>query len=201
MVNLSEIKQLSDEELAVEAQAGSHPCFEELVYRYNQRLFYFLRPKMSTDQDIEDLVQETFLKAYRNITRFDHQYKFSTWLYTTAARLAISYYRKKRDHEPAFESTCSSPGPHEKMIKEENNQNLWNAAQALQKNQYQALWLRYMEDMSVKEIARVMKKSQIHVRVLLHRARLNLVKEMNPPAPLEELERTAPVVKNLSFLL
>ncbi|MCK5057300.1 MAG: sigma-70 family RNA polymerase sigma factor [Candidatus Aminicenantes bacterium] len=193
------MKQLSDEELVLKAQAGSHPCFEELVCRYSRRLFHFLRPRMSTDQDTEDLVQETFLKIYRYIDRFDQRYKFSTWLYTTASRLVISYYRKQREKEPVFETASSAAGPQEQMLKDESHQNLWQAARALQKNQYQALWLRYMEDMPVEEIARVLKRTRLHVRVLLHRARSNLVKGMGQPA-LSEEGSVAPVEENLSFL-
>jgi len=200
MNNLSEMKKLSDEELALEARAGSHPCFEELVCRYSQRLFHFLRSRISTEQDTEDLVQETFLKAYRSIDRYDNQYKFSTWLYTTAGRLAISHYRKKRENEPVFETLSSAAGPHDTMLKGEDQRNLWSTARKLGDDQYRALWLRYMEDMPLKEIARVLKKSRVHVRVLLHRARLNLVKGMAQPAISQETARPAPVEKNLSFL-
>lgn len=200
MNNLSEMKKLSDEELAAEARAGSHPCFEELVCRYSQRLFHFLRSKISTEQDTEDLVQETFLKAYRSIDRYDNRYKFSTWLYTTAGRLAISHYRKKRESEAAFETVSSAPGPRDNMLKNEDQRNLWLAARKLGDDRYRVLWLRYMEDMPLKEIARVLKKSRVHVRVLLHRARLSLVKVMAQPAVSEETMRPAPAEKNLSFL-
>jgi len=194
MANLSANKQLSDEELAVQAQAGSHPCFEELVYRYGQRLFHFLRAKMPTDQDTEDLVQETFLKVYRNIRRFDLNYKFSTWLYTTAARLAISHFRKKRidKYESTVEVPYASPDPRQQMIARDNTKNIWHASRCLGQNQYQALWLRYIEDMPVKEIAVVLNKTRLHVRVLLHLARLKLAKKIKRPAFTGEIEETAP---------
>ncbi|NIM11542.1 MAG: sigma-70 family RNA polymerase sigma factor [Candidatus Aminicenantes bacterium] len=197
---LLENRQLTDEELAVEAQAGSRRSFEELVRRYSQRLFYFLRPKMLTHQDTEDIIQETFLKTYRNIRRFNFECKFSTWIYTTATRLVISFYRKKRPNESTFVSIDTSPDPQEQMIKEEDAKNLWNIAQALRENQFQALWLRYMEDLPLKEIAQVMKKTQIYVRVLLHRARLNLMKQLNPSALPGKLEKAAPAETNLSLL-
>ena len=194
------MRQLTDEELAVEAQAGSRRCFEELVRRYSRRLFYYLRPKMLTDQDTEDIIQETFLKTYRSIRRFNFQCKFSTWIYTTATRLVISFYRKKQVNEATFELTDSSPGPQEQMIKEEDAKNLWNIARTLRQNQFQALWLRYMEDLSLKEIAQIMKKTQIYVRVMLHRARLNLVKQLNPSAFPGEIKEAAAAQSNLSFL-
>jgi len=193
------MKQLSDEELVLKAQAGSHPGFEELVCRYSRRLFHFLRPKIATDQDTEDLVQETFLKAYRYIDRFDKRYKFSTWLYTTANRLAISYYRKQRENGPILETASTAAGPQEKMLKDEREQSLWQSARQLRKNQYQALWLRYMENLPVEEIARILKKTRLHVRVLLHRARANLVKGMSQPVHAEG-GSAASVEENLSFL-
>ena len=192
-------KQLSDEELAAEAQAGSRRCFEELVHRYTHRLFYFLRPKMSTHQDTEDLVQEAFLKTYRNIGRFDPTYKFSTWLYTTATRLAISFYRKKQVSDPVLGFSASAPDPQDQAIKAENANELWDLARGLQPHQYQALWLRYAEDLPLKEIANIMKKNQVHVRVLLHRARSNLIKQLNPDALAREIE-TGPIKEKLSLL-
>ncbi len=107
---------------------------------------------------------------------------------------------KKRINEPAFESSCPSQNPHEMMIREENYKSIWNVAQTLQQYQYEALWLRYMEDMPVKEIANVMKKTQVHIRVLLHRARLNLIKRINQSDLPGEIEAVVPVEKNLSFL-
>jgi RNA polymerase sigma-70 factor (ECF subfamily) len=194
------VKQLSDEELVAKAQTGSRRCFNELVHRYSHRLFYFLRSKVTSDEDTEDLVQETFLKAYRNISRFDLNYKFSTWLYTTALRLAISFYRKKRINEGISLFNPSSPDPQEQVIREEDSKNLWNIAQTLQSNQYQVLWLRYMEELSLKEIAVVMKKNRVHVRVLLHRARLNLIKQLNPSASSKEIGKAYSAEENLLFL-
>jgi len=71
MENASAVKHLSDEELATSVVGGCRFSFEEIVTRYSSRLFYFLRHRTDTDQDIEDLIQETFLKAFRNIDRFN----------------------------------------------------------------------------------------------------------------------------------
>ncbi|MCP5102556.1 MAG: sigma-70 family RNA polymerase sigma factor [bacterium] len=203
MDTISRLKQLNDEELAAEAQAGSRRCFEELVRRYSLRLYHYLRPRIATDQDAEDLVQETFLKVYRNIGRFDSTYKFSTWIYTTATRLVISVYRKKKLDVPGLEDTGPShplSDPQERLIREEEDKNLWAAARTLQHHQYQALWLRYTENLSVKEIAVVMKKSRVSVRVLLHRARLNLAKQLNPSAHPGKIAAGVAGEKSFSFL-
>jgi len=192
-------KKMSDEELAVEAQAGSRRCFEELVHRYTHRLYYFLRPKLSSRQDTEDLVQETFLKTYRNIGRFDSTYKFSTWLYTAATRLLISFYRKTQVSDPDCGLSTSAPDPQDQAIEAEKVSELWKSARALHPHHFQVLWLRYQEDLPLKEIARVMKKSQIHIRVLLHRARSNLIKQLNPAVPSPEVEKR-PAKANIVLL-
>ncbi|UCC39040.1 MAG: RNA polymerase sigma factor [Candidatus Aminicenantes bacterium] len=193
-------KQLSDKELVSEVAAGSQTSFEELVARYSPRLFHFLRHKVSTDEDIEDLIQETFLKAFRNIGRYNPDFKFSTWLYTIAVRLAISSYRSNKTKDMTFVPVSSSPEPPEIVIQKEESQNIWILARALKKDQYEALWLRYAEDLSVKEIAKVMKKTQVYVRVLLHRARLNLAKEFSQSVFSEKSPGTEPLKHKFSFL-
>lgn len=196
----STVQSLSDEELALEAQAGSRPCFEELAARYVPKIFCFLRPKIGSDQDIEDIIQETLFKLYRNITRYDHKWKFSTWIYTAANRMAISHYRstQKRDFTQLPAYTISDP--QEKLLKAEQSQNLWIKAQNLKPEQYEALWLRYVEDMSSLEIAKIMQKTNVAIRILLHRARLNLAKEFRADPTFEkDLVPSGPEGKNLHY--
>ena len=173
------LKDERDEEIADRVKSGSKAGFEELINRYSSRLYHYLYPKMQNPQDVEDIVQETFLKAYKNILRFDNQYKFSTWIYTIATRSAISHLRKSRPTDSPVDHLESDADPQSKWLQEEERSRLWYWAKKLPKLQYQALWLRYIEEMSVKEMGRVMKKSQIYIRVLLHRARLKL-SEMVP---------------------
>ncbi len=87
----------TDEELALEAQVGSRRCFEVLIARYSSKLFHFLHPKISNVSDIEDIIQETFFKLYKNILRYDPQWKFSTWIYTAVNRQPISHYRSQKN--------------------------------------------------------------------------------------------------------
>ena len=178
MVDLDPTDDKTDEELAREARAGSRPAFEELAFRYKRRLFVYLRPRLASDQDAEDMVQETFLKLYRNIDRYDPTYRFSTWLYTAATRLTISSYRKTRiaagplRAEEAGGVADPAAGPPAGT----DTAGLWDSARALAESQFRVLWLRYGEDMEVAEIARAVGKSRVAVSLLLHRARTNLMK-------------------------
>ncbi len=168
----------TDEELACEARAGSHRSFEELASRYRRRLFVFLRPRVGSDQDAEDLVQDTLLKLYRNIGAYDPAYRFSTWLYTSAGRLSIDAYRKgaaARAHlSGAPVEDVPDPAAQPEEAGDEGAAGTWAAARALGGDRYRVLWLRYGEDMSVEEIAAVIGRTRLAVRVLLHRARTSL---------------------------
>lgn len=200
MDRVSKVKHLSDEELASRVAAGSCSLFEELVFRYSARLFYFLRHRTETDQDIEDMVQETFLKAFRSIDRFNPERRFSTWLYTIATRSAISRHRSNKKMKPDPTAASSLPGPEEIVIQKQESQNIWELARLLPEKEYEVLWLRYGEDMSTKEIAGVTKKKPVSVRVLLYRARLNLAKRIDQSGFSKKLAGTAPAKHKLSFL-
>jgi len=193
-------ESVSDEELAMAAQAGSRRCFEQLITRYSPKIFHFLRRKISSDQDVEDIIQETFLKLYRNLSRYDPKWKFSTWIYTAANRLAISHYRSKKKRDVSGLPIFTRSDPPEILAQAKHSQNIWTKAQNLKPEQVQALWLRYVEDMSSKEIARIMRKTNAAIRILLHRARLNLAKQLQPSPNLEKkIEVASPEEKNLHY--
>jgi RNA polymerase sigma-70 factor (ECF subfamily) len=171
------LTELSSEELAVRSQAGCRESFSVLVDRYGQRLLSFLYRRTANLHDAEDLVQDTFIRAYTNIGRYDNSWRFSTWLYTIAARLASSRYRKLRPMQ-RLEDRQGDIYESRDQEQKEAHQGLWKLAESLSVNQYQALFLKYSEDMSVKEISKVMKKSKTLVKVLLYRARNNLAKKI-----------------------
>jgi len=206
MVAIKKALNPTDEEMAARAAAGSCSAFEELVSRYSLRLFYFLRSRSGSDEDVEDLVQETFLKAYLNIGRCDPQRKFSTWLFTVAVRLSISRHRSQGIKPLPLDSEGPehpSPGPQEALIREEEAGkagNIWLLARTLKPNEYEALWLRYAEEMPMKDIALAMKKSLVGVRVLLHRSRLKLGKKLRAPSPSAGLAEAATAEQRLSIL-
>jgi len=200
MDKIATLEHLSDEELASKIAEGARSLFEELISRYSRRLFYFLRHRTESDQDIEDLVQETFLKAFKGIDRFDPERKFSTWLYTIANREAVSHHRanKKMKHSPS--GTSSLPGPEEVVIQKEESQNIWELATTLPKKEYEALWLFYAEEMPIKDIARVTKKSPVTVRVLLYRARMKLAERIDKNAFSKSLAGASPAKHKFSLL-
>jgi RNA polymerase sigma-70 factor (ECF subfamily) len=162
--------------LVSRAQRGSLPCFAELVKRFEGRLFNFLRRRTGSTHDAEDVVQDTFVRAWQRIDQYDARWQFSTWLFTIAHRLAITQGRR-RQREVTWAGADELPtvgrdDPARAVDDREHCGLLWDTAdRILSDSQHMVLWLRYAEELSNKEIARVLGRSQISVRVTLFRAR------------------------------
>jgi RNA polymerase sigma-70 factor (ECF subfamily) len=167
---------VSAEDLARQAQAGCDLSFERLVGMFRARIFNYLLQMVGNEHDAEDLVQETFLKAYKSIARYDSHYRFSTWIFTIAKNSAMSFYRGRRADSPIDEVAETLPAPQAEAGVDAEW--LWRAARALKPRQFEALWLRYAEGFSIEEAAHVMKINQISLKVVLHRARNALGKKL-----------------------
>jgi len=170
----------TDEELARQVAAGAVECFEELVNRHGGGLLRFLRQRAASAEDAEDLTQQTFVKAYRKIRLFNPSYRFRTWLFTIASRLAISHARKRR---PVLQQYEAEPvdvnDPSRLAAQREARGNIWGLARrSLPEAHFTVLWLRYGESMSVAEIAAATAASVANVKVRLHRARRSLAEHV-----------------------
>ncbi len=171
----------SAEELALAAQGGSEPAFEELVGRFEGPLYNFLSIRTGNAAEAEELAQEAFLRAWQHLGRYDSRWRFSTWLFTLAKRLAVSAARS-RGREPAREpgaevlgGIASGADPAALAQARDEGRSLWElAARNLRVEERSALWLRYADDLSIEEIARILGRPRVSVRVLLFRARERL---------------------------
>jgi RNA polymerase sigma-70 factor (ECF subfamily) len=90
------LEAMNDEDLMRQFQAGTVEAFNILVDRYSERLSHYLYRFNKDRRRVEDLLQETFLRVYRNRHSYRPVAKFSTWLYTIAGNLARSEYRKRK---------------------------------------------------------------------------------------------------------
>ena len=179
--SLSVSSPRTDEEFAQRAAMGELDAFEELVRRRRKGLVRFLASFSESASDAEDLAQETFLRAYRNLSRYDPRKPFLTWLYVIARRLAINFKRNRlrRGESPLPEAGTEIPGIEGAPFSDFDS--LWvSASKLLSPNAFMALRLHYGESMPVKEIAEVLGKSTTGTKVLLFRARRSLADKMNP---------------------
>jgi RNA polymerase sigma-70 factor (ECF subfamily) len=174
----------SDIQLAAAAASGSPAAFEEIVRRHCRPISQFIAYKTHNLQDTEDLAQETFLRAYQNINTFDTTSSLRNWLFTIAYNLVISYYRRKKIRFTDQQELQEIPVSDAQFY--ESADWLWNAVSQMELDTQTVLWLHYKQDMAVEDIARIMKRSSVAVRVLLHRARKRLEKKLRCNAQLSE---------------
>lgn len=172
----TEKQQVADEELARLTQSGGSSSFEELVYRYEVRVFRFVANNCRDISDAQEVTQDTFVAAFRNIWRFDLRRSFATWLFAIARRKCIDHHRSDRSAgAEALPEDVNANDPAELLAQREAERDLWQLAKRiLPQLQFDALWLRCAEDLSVADVARVLNRTQTHVKVLLFRARLKL---------------------------
>ena len=156
--------------------------FEELVRRFQVRLLHFLQRRVRSTSDAEDLLQESFVRAYERLESYDESRPFVTWLFTIAHRLAVSHHRHAmavaRAQDSAIERmrdrTSDLPGA--AMENEETRRRFWETASAvLSEEQFSATWLFYVEEMPAPQIAEVLGRSWVSVKTILFRARRKLM--------------------------
>jgi RNA polymerase sigma-70 factor (ECF subfamily) len=169
----SRASEQTPEELALRAQSGSLAAFSELVGRFEGRLFNFLLRRVGSAADAEDLTQDTFLRAWQRIGTYRPTWRFSTWLFTIATRLAVSSARRVSPRrEPIRDDHGARAVPPALPDDGVARSRIWSmVSELLGPEQQTALWLRYVEDMAVKDIATVLGRTQVSVRVMLFRAR------------------------------
>ena len=179
--------------LAERAREGSLGAFEELVRHFQTPLLRFLTIRVGNGHEAEELAQETFLRAWRKLDYYDPRYAFSTWLFTLAKRLSATRARERKLQglpEFALDGLEDASEPALVAGARDEGQNLWRlAARVLNADQRSALWLRYVEELEMDEIARILKRRRVSVRVLLFRAREVLRGHLaNEATPGEDLE-------------
>lgn len=169
----------TDETLASQACAGCAESFEQLVRRYQTPLLQFLT-RFGAGSHAEDLLQETFLRAYRNLHRYRPGERFAPWIFTIARRLGINHHHRERsaDGGGLLEGLAArEPSPAQQAAEADERKRLWRVAETiLSRDELAALWLFYVEDMSAPEIAAVIERSWVAVKTILFRARRKLLK-------------------------
>ncbi len=164
-----------EENLIQQAKEGDATCFGRLYDHYMSRIYRFIVLKVATKAEAEDLAHEVFTKAWRNMPRYTFQgFPFSSWLYQIARHQVIDYYRVKKEHqslENANEEALSVAATLDQdtdLALSVGRVKL--AIKKLNSDQQDVILMRFVDDLSHREIAKAMKKSEGAVRLIQHRA-------------------------------
>lgn len=164
--------------LVLAASRGDRAAFEQLVHLHHRRVLNFVYQMTRQRQDAEDITQHTFVKAFQHIDRVDPSRPVINWLLTIARRTALNHFRaaKKWEFVPT-DLASAEPSPARQLEQQEHHENTWaRARRLLSQREFEVLWLRCAEELTTAETARVVGLTQIHVKVLVHRARQRLLK-------------------------
>jgi RNA polymerase sigma-70 factor, ECF subfamily len=177
-----------DRDLVQRAQNGDEPAFEELVRRHQQRVFALVGGILRRREDVEDVAQQIFLKAFVSLKRFDQRSAFSTWLYKISVNECWDYLRKKKVRPLVYESDMSEeqvsrldavvsqdrpPASH--VDRAEAKDLLERVLEKLPEQDRQLLLLKEVEGFSVQELAEILNLNVNTVKVRLFRARLRIM--------------------------
>jgi RNA polymerase sigma-70 factor (ECF subfamily) len=184
------VKEAADEDLVLvqASKNGDTAAFEELVKRYDRKLLRIALNVTRNHEDAEEAVQETFLKAYRNLARFQRNAKFSTWLTRIAINESLTKLRKQHgkkeislerdirlDGEVLPRDVADwAPNPEERYSVSQLREILTKSLQELRPALRVAFVLRDVEGFSTSETAEALGLTQVAVKARLFRARLEL---------------------------
>ena len=172
--------RMTDNELVERARAGDARSYEQLVRRYERLVGRVLYSYAGRDAAVEDLVQETFLRAYDRLSTFNPEYRFKTWLLAIANNLGIDTLRRRRDvveFNPEVHGRVVR-GPEAVATEAERAKSVQEAVMTLPETYSVPLVLRYAEGLTYAEIAEVLGITVPALKSRLFRARNMLAERL-----------------------
>ncbi|HEX4952132.1 MAG TPA: sigma-70 family RNA polymerase sigma factor [Thermoanaerobaculia bacterium] len=186
------MRELDDSELVARALAGEERAFKEIVVRFERPIYTLILRMVRSSSLAEDLAQETFLKAYRALDRFDPGHRLSSWLFKIAHNTTIDALRRRTpdsvsldaagdDERPLAETLedATSPSPELAAERKDLAAHLEVAMAGMRSEYREVLVLRFQEGFAYEEIAQVMGLPLGTVKTYIHRARKDLALRMS----------------------
>lgn len=177
---------LNDNEIISKVLKGDHSAYAGLVNRYQDYVFTLTLRIIKNREDAEEIAQDVFIKAYKYLSDFRGESKFTTWLYTIVNNTCISFLRKKKldirslDNEQVFEAADNrDSGMRANMIEQKSKLAMVNdAIRLLSPDDAQIITLFYKAEQSLEETAQVLGIETNAAKVRLFRARTRLKEKM-----------------------
>ncbi len=182
---------VDDRELVLRAQGEDQEAFEELIRRHQHRVFAVAGGILRRREDVEDIAQQVFVKAYFSLKRFDQRAAFSTWLYKITVNECWDMLRKKKVRPLVYESDLSEEQAKQVIAAEGKNsggpdisdrlearQRVERLLEGLEERDRLMLILKEVEGFAVEEIAQILDLNANTVKVRLFRARRRIVSKV-----------------------
>lgn len=178
--------EITDQFIVDRVLDGDKDYYEVIIRRYNDRLYKLARGIIKDEIEVEDIMQETYLKAYQKLYQFKGKAKFSTWLSRILINEAFAHYNKKNKYrrlvleDPGIKTYLSTSqkltdeNPEQKVIKENVKQLLETSIDSLDEKYRIVFIMREIEGMNVSETAECLSLTEENVKVRLHRAKAQL---------------------------
>ncbi len=180
-----------DSRLIHAALNGDDSAYKRLMKKYHDAIYNFIYRMVHDKQQVEDLTQEAFIKAFSSLASFNEEYAFSTWLYKIATNNSIDYIRRRklqtfsidkpieaRDSDYSFELPDESYETDREMISDQRAAMLNEAIKNLPEKYRRVIHLRHVEEKSYEEIAEELKLPIGTVKAHIFRAREMLYKRL-----------------------
>ena len=157
------LRRLSDERLVEKVRTENGELYREIVRRYQQKLYRYLRYLTNQPDEAEDLVQDVLIKAYRNLFGFDIKRKSSSWVYRIAHNEGLNYIKRVQKRKGVSFEDRSAPvlsdhnSPEDELAREEMRRNVHECLDELEPKYREPLILYYFEDKSYREISDVLR--------------------------------------------
>lgn len=173
---------LPDEEIVSRIRAGETALYEVIMRRYNQRLYRIARAILHNDGEAEDVIQDTYVRAYEHLDQFAARASFSTWLSRIAVHESLARLRRSNrnqpldnldnpeyDGEPSMQITSPAPNPEQNASSAQTKDLLEEAVLGLPEHYRAVIMLRDIEELSTAETAEVLDLTEDNVKIRLHR--------------------------------
>ena len=186
--------ELSDAAVVAQVLAGDKDAFRLLVTRHTRSIYSVAYRMTGNQQDAEEILQETFLRAYRSLERFELRSSFSTWLYRIAVNRSLDFLKAKKmndsyqitenpdpeENEKTVQLPVNSPGPDRLLLSAEAREKISRAMGLLTPAERVAFTMRHMEGKSIEEISQSLNLKASAAKNSIFRAVQKLREQLQP---------------------
>jgi len=188
----TELSLLDEADLITRTQKGETAAFNPIISKYQQKIYNLIYQRVRDRETAEDICQETFLKAWQALPNFKGQSAFYSWLYKIAINCSIDFLRKQnkrfvlsweelpQNADETLEASQKQPSISQILEKKKFRNIVGKAVRQLPTSQRRVFYLRYKEELRIKDIASRLNKSEGTIKTHLHHAHRKLRDMLRP---------------------